>query len=82
MYVNCDRYIATIMMIIITTLTFKEMNIMILKDIKRHKYNDFEEKFKAINEKIGDNDLINDGADLKFESNVNIDFSKRSSQSL
>ena len=34
--------------IIITALAFKKMNIMILKNIKRHKYDDLEEKFKII----------------------------------
>ena len=38
--------------------------------------------FKTINEKFDDNDFINNGADLKFESNVNISFLKKSSQSL
>ena len=49
-YINCDRYITTMMMIIITTLTIKKMNIMILKGIKRDEYNDLEEKFKTNNE--------------------------------
>ena len=79
MYINCDRCIIIIMMMIITTLTFKKMNMMILKDIKRYKYNDFKEKFKIINEKTDDNDLINNDVNLKFESNININLSKRSS---
>ena len=36
---------------IITTLTFKKISVMILKGIKKHKYDGFKEKFKAINEK-------------------------------
>ena len=69
MYANCDRYIAIIMMIIIITLkAFEKMNIIILIRI-----------FKAINEKINDNDFINDNVGFKFESNVNISLSKRSS---
>ena len=32
--------------------------------------------------RIDDNDLFDDSADLKFESNVNINLSKRSSQNL
>ena len=38
------------MMIIITTLTIKKMNIIILKGIKKDEYNDLEEKFKTNNE--------------------------------
>ena len=30
-----------------TTLTPEKMNIIISKDIKRHKYNDLKEKFKS-----------------------------------
>ena len=50
MHINCDRCIATMMMIIITILTSKEMNIMISKNIKKNKYNDFKDKFKINNE--------------------------------
>ena len=49
-YINYNRYIAIMIMMIITILTFKKINIMILKDIKRNKYNDFKEKFKTNNE--------------------------------
>ena len=38
MYINCDRYITTMIMMIITTLTPKKINIIISKNIKRHKY--------------------------------------------
>ena len=48
-YINYNRYIAIMIMMIITILTFKKINIMILKDIKRNKYNDFKEKFKTNN---------------------------------
>ena len=50
MYINYDRYIITIMIIIITTLTFKKMNIMILRGIKRNEYDDLKKKFKINNE--------------------------------
>ena len=43
---------------------------------------EFWKKFKIINEKFDDNDLINDDANLEFKSNVNISFLKRSSQGL
>ena len=47
------------------------MNMMILKRI-----------FKAIDEKINDNDLINGGVDFKFESDIEISFLNKCSQSL
>ena len=50
MYINYDRYIITMMIIIITTLTFKKMNIMILRGIKRNEYDDLKKKFKINNE--------------------------------
>ena len=50
MYIDCDRCIAIVMMIMITTLTFEKMNIIILRDIKRNKYNGFKKKFKINNE--------------------------------
>ena len=38
--------------------------------------------FKIIDAKSGDNDLFNDDIIFKFESHVNINLSKRNSQSL
>ena len=60
-----------IIIIIITFKAFKKINIMILMRI-----------FKTFNEKFDDNDFINNDADLKFESSVNINLLKRNSQSL
>ena len=37
---------------------------------------------RQFNEKFDDSNLINDNVNLKFKLNINIDFSKRSSQSL
>ena len=82
MHINCDRYIATMMMMIMTILTFKEISIIISKDIKRYKYDDLEKKFKTINKQFDDNNFINNDVNFKFESNVNINLSKRNSQSL
>ena len=39
-----------IIIMVITTLMLKKINIMILKGIKRHEYDDFEKKFKTNNE--------------------------------
>ena len=78
-YINCDRYIATMMMMMMTILMFKEMSIMISRDIKKHKYNGFEKKFKIIGEKFDNSDFINNDEDLKFELNVNIGLLKRNS---
>ena len=50
MYINCDRYIATMIIMMIMTLTFERMSIIILRGIKRDKYDDFEKKFKINNE--------------------------------
>ena len=69
-------------MIIITTSASERMNIMISKNMKRYEYDDLEEKFKIINEKFDDSDFLNNGEDLKFESNINIGFSKKSSHNL
>ena len=38
--------------------------------------------FKAIDVKFDDNDLINDNANFKFESNTNINHLKKNSQNL
>ena len=54
-------------MIIITLKAFKKMSIITLMRI-----------FKIIDKKFNDSDLINDDANLKFESNVNISLLKRS----
>ena len=59
------------MMIMMTTKASEKMDMMTLKRI-----------FKTIDEKSDDNDLINDNANPKFESNIKIDLLKRNSQSL
>ena len=50
MYIDCDRCIATMMMMVMTTLAPEGMNMMISRDIKRDGYGGLEEKFKANNE--------------------------------
>ena len=50
MHIDCDRCIAMMMMIMITTLTFEKMSLMISKGIKRDEYGDFKKKFKTNNE--------------------------------
>ena len=57
---------------------------MIINAITTNQFQiEFEMKmFKAINVKSDDNDLFNNNIIFKFKSNVNINLSKRSSQSL
>ena len=74
MYINCDRCIATMIIITITILTFKNISIIILKDMN---IIILMKIFKTINEKIDDSDLLSDDADFKFESNVNINVRKK-----
>ena len=70
MYINYDRYITTMMIIIIITLkALKRINIMTLIKI-----------LKTINKKFDDNDLFNDNADFKFWEYINISFLNKDSQ--
>ena len=71
MHINYDRYITTMMIIIIiiTLKALKRINIMTLIKI-----------LKTINKKFDDNDLFNDNADFKFWEYINISFLNKDPQ--